>query len=527
MKRDCEIIEAHFFEVPPSKVFATRPITSSCRESNLDVMIRRYRDDTDNGRLNSATTVASIANSLFEPSGSPEREVELPGGTRRSRMVVMLVVKEYGTHSVDKIQYIAGFSDIYQLDELSDADGNIGDRVQFYFNSVIVARTSRSGESRRQSTKVQSSSQIVGQPDGRNYRDLRRDDRPRQRMRNGESQEFLLSPRSVANVMSEEAIRKSIGGSSRSSEHRNDLDGTKRINYADRLSSSYLGRILDGYGQASRNRRYSNEDQFARRDINFASEFMTKLKDKTAVELSFFQEIMTDSEFDIQGYIEYGDLRRIFPEIEDDRVGRVHLIDRDDEFDPDFGEGWVNSRQETIIANQIVSSLPPLMIDLMITEASFIITNEESDDGGIEMYYNRDTGAVKSLFSGTLKTEAMDVLRDRVLCQVMPGMGFTNADFFINATVSLTRESQVNVAFDGGSIREYPFPSFADAMASPLVTVDPELIEEIASDIGRFTGAIDEFLGDDTDIESDTDDINDSISRHLGGEPTHRKIRSI
>lgn len=459
-------------ETPATAKLPARPIR--CHQSgDFDDIISDYANRTYDGKSNSESLLSPIANSVITLDSTPERMVDLPGGHNQSRFVVLIeAVEESGTRT-ERVTFISGYTDHFDYVDAPNGITDVDKDMEIYFNGTVSAtRTSR----REGGSKISltDTSQILTSPIS-SLEDTR----------SRKQREFhLLTPTAVTHRLSHESMALNLGeqiGTIRDTRTTLGCHGVMRSRRDNNCSSSYMSRILGGYDISRNSSKEGNVD------FKMFGEMTALVADSPVQNSAFFKRLLQDSDFVEDGFLTWRSLNSLFPEIRRNKLLDVILQDKDEFTDWRNCDDMGSDLPEALIANMVVSTLPPMFMDLMFDEVDITMTND-TDDGKIMVTIH----GYNSFFEGMDFINNLDTLEHRIRFWVLEGQWFTNTLFHITGVVSARGISNVQVGYDDNDPVPYSYASFADASVSPMLSTDDRALEDITSSMSRLIEVIDE-----------------------------------
>lgn len=475
MSSNISITRIIMIETPATAKLPSRPIR--CHQTgDFDRFIDEYANRTNDGKMHSESLLSPIANAVIQLDATPERIVDLPGGHNESRFVVLIeAVEDTGTRT-ERVTYISGYSDHFDYSSAPGGATDVDRKMEIYFNGTVSAtRTARRGGGSKVS--LTDTSQILTSP-------IRPSDD--YRTKRGRSDEMhILTPSAVTQYLSRDAVADNFGTEAHNiRDLRTSLScmSVMRSRRDNNCPSTYMSRILGGYDQS---RLSSKEDAV---NMSVFSEMQGIVSDSPVQNSLFFRRLLEDGDFVEDGYVTWAALTSMFPEIRRNKLLDVILLDKKERVvDWRDCEDMSSDMPEALIANMVVSSLPPMFMDLMFDEVDFTITND-TDDGKVEVtihgYY--------SFFEGVDFVHNLDALEHRIRFWIIEGQWFTKTMFSITGVVSARGISNIEVSYDDEIPVPYTYASFADASASSMLSFKDDALQSIAGSIGRLIEVIDD-----------------------------------
>lgn len=178
-------------------------------------------------------------------------------------------------------------------------------------------------------------------------------------------------------------------------------------------------------------------------------------------------------------FFTWGDLCRMDPNVQDDRITKVVLMGSPREVSNTMNDvrsgrnnEWSESSREVQLATMLQQAVPGIMMDLAFSGMVFRATNRTV--GGqihVDVMNWQDfpslTGAQIDM------TDFLIAFKNRLVTEVLVDVSFSGqADFAVEMDVDLIGETTILLEWNGGERHRFVVPSFADSLLSPLVTSD-------------------------------------------------------
>lgn len=497
-----DTFEGRILSIKMLETPATMPIYARKMQSRITTQTERlYNDYTRGGTVHSESLLSAVANSAIGYSSDNTREINMPGGYNDSRFRVIIEFLESTMGGGENISYITGYTDFFDYAETRNgADFDRGMRL--YFNDVRTLATRKANNIRSETTRtVRDVSQILS-----NIDDDRNDGRGFVR-----KSTHLMTPGIITQLMQADKVHEQLGAhrdeliihDSRSSTRMNNNHRTRSDN---RVPSHFLNRIMDGYSRSRFSEMHAGHDH-----MKTLGNAVKHTGDSSLNHSKFFETLNSETDYSDDGYVTWSDLKRHFLELEREADITIHKLGRDrisSMVDVSYITPWNDASIETVIANIVVSGIPPMMPDLLFEEVGFTITNETVTG---EVVVTIDRWA--SLYDDLNLQHEIEMLEYRIKEYLFNGCPWVDQlEFLITGDVSLRFESTVSVSVDQDQENIYRFANYADALATPLITDNQEDSYDIANDIKKLINIIDETA--------------DEMQRDAAIEPSRKSDRS-
>ena len=142
---------------------------------------------------------------------------------------------------------------------------------------------------------------------------------------------------------------------------------------------------------------------------------------------------------------------------------------------------WSGADGVTHSATIISQAVPCIMMDLALTRLVFKSTNRSINCQPQTIFMD-----VHGFVSGDLSRQ-IEIFRVRLETELLNDITFNNAlDYAIDMNVDLLGETWLSISINGSPVYDYVTPSFADALMSPVITTNNDVIRSLASDFDNL-----------------------------------------
>ncbi len=150
-------------------------------------------------------------------------------------------------------------------------------------------------------------------------------------------------------------------------------------------------------------------------------------------------------------------------------------------------QSWEASDGATHAAVILGNSVPGLLMDLALTGIHFTSTNRNLGDMSIPSGgMNTKVGNWES-FSDFDMTNHIRAFISRFEREIMYGISsFNQMDYWVEMKVDLLGETWIKISINNGPFIWYNQPSFADALAVPVLTQDRQAVSNVVNDFDMF-----------------------------------------
>lgn len=154
-------------------------------------------------------------------------------------------------------------------------------------------------------------------------------------------------------------------------------------------------------------------------------------------------------------------------------------------------ETWENPNQATHAAVVLSNSVPALLMELALTGIHFQSTNRNL--GTVMMQGGQITTTVGNWesFSDFDMTNHLRTFVARFEREVMPGLTFCNQmDYWLEMRADLLGETWIKISIGGSPMVVFAQPSFADALAVPVLTNNRQAVSGVVEDFSMFLDTV-------------------------------------
>ena len=153
---------------------------------------------------------------------------------------------------------------------------------------------------------------------------------------------------------------------------------------------------------------------------------------------------------------------------------------------------WGSSSGEAVAATWLADSLPAYMAKLGISKVSFVATNNTLD-GSIETR----VANVRSLYGNIDMTPYILAFQAHLSAELLFSMTYGNSiSFSFQVDCDLFGETWITVRWNSATDITFVRPQFADAMFTPIVTTNQQLVVNNANDFQTLYNSLGEVAND-------------------------------
>jgi hypothetical protein len=287
------------------------------------------------------------------------------------------------------------------------------------------------------------------------------------------------------------------------------------------VGTAYAAGIIENYKNARTMDQYGQSEDMI---LDFAR---TNTLEAPLTNDMFIRAVARERGVPITAFFTWQDLCRVDPNVQNDQITKVVLMGSPREIvntdmnDVRSGRNneWGVADRPTQLATILQQAVPGIMMELALSGVVFRATNRTIGGGiHIEVLNWQDfpslTGAQIDM------SEFIQAFKHRLQTEVLIDLSFSGqADFAMHMEVDLLGETVIELEWNGGELKRWVVPSFADALLTPLVTGDIRRPTWIAK---NFQGVFDGVLGTShTEMPEGNDDMFTGGGRAPAGFPNN------
>lgn len=415
----------------------------------------------------SAAGIAGIANEFLRPSAAPEAQIDIVNGWNEKRMRFVMEVQYRFATGTEITVMILGYTDHIGINV---GTHSVSPELRFYVNSVLHMRTTRhiTPMGAQSYQTVVDNSHILANP---NY------DSPRMTG----NQETRLRPEDVFSLQTRAGL-VDTGGFTMDIRSTNTRQAVKSRR-SNNLATSYMADILTSFSNAKKTQ--SGDDGAAEALLLAGAREMAG--EARISEDPFLNAIGNLRRMPPTNDFTWRELVSLDPTIENSSRMIVQFLGEAHRFDAhSVGSTayWGAADKETQLATILMQSISALMMGVAITRIIFRVTN--TGPMGEVLYATMDA---KGFTTGDYSM-LLDKFQVRLIHEVLNDISLNNAiPYTVEANMDLLGESMITLSYDGPPVT-YVSPSFGDALLVPVITSNPQLADNLASDFAHINDQI-------------------------------------
>ncbi len=439
-----------------------------------------YVDGTSMAALQEAThygqnltpaALGAVGADIMRVSATTTGTAAIANGFDTGRLCFMMEVEFPGTAGMVAVEWLLGYTDHVGVQQSAFGGGLVFDKnMRLFFNNVMKGRRVANANAfgRGTHTNVSGSYQLINHDFRANINNLQHQPR-------------LMRPQDVFYSWSMANQRHLLGDEL---QDVRSTHGPERVQVSNRqnvVPGQYLSRMLETW------RTQSVLDEVDSGSLN--SQMGASVAEPTISRLRSLQELSLVSELRAGGSMTWGQL------LQAEDTGRLEdivmvVLAQSQQYRNNLAqrgayEGWHGNGNHTLIANQIVQSVPGVMLQLMLTELDFSVTNQTLNGEWEVLFEN-----VQSFNDGD-KVQQMHAFRAKLTNELMSGISRGGLiPMEIHASFNVVGQTFVQVSIDGGPFTPFMAPSFCDGLFSNIRSPDATTLDRFADNLNKITTSL-------------------------------------
>lgn len=447
-----------------------RPYETDMNDRSMSGIV----EATAHGTRVDPASLAGVAGMFMRPSTEAGQIIQVPNGwnTPRMRFVMQLEYPAFAGGRV--IQYVSGFTNKSDLSFSRQLDPN----MLLYFNNSLLLQeiNEQTPMGPRATMRVVSADQILG---------VEALGVP-SHIAGSASGLRTLRPEDMFSVLS---TAQFAGGPAM------DLRPTflpteplKKSSRKNNQIANYLARSIE------RSAVTASEADWDASSSDIASRTSAKLAEASMVHDNFISWIKARGVMTSGGAVPWGELMAHAPEA--DHVAKVTMTTGPQMHalqSAGSSEYWNGGTHETIFASILSQSVPGIMMDSLVGKFAFRATNRIADQFGRAVGHGPQSAAHQVFITDgrTLNGDNLanvgHNLINKLVYEILPEVSMSGMiDYDVTARFDIFGNSMLSISVGGQPNVDYTVPSFCDSLFTPIVTANPNGVNQLASDIGAM-----------------------------------------
>lgn len=471
-----------------------------------DRIVSQLREATNDGLNLGVSAVQEISAGVITPQAMVEGEVMIPEtfNSRRFRILCRVFEENPFFKSAATQRIFYGYSDHC---DVTLASGLIDPNMRIYFNSETIVAESivNTPNGPRSEAKIIGSNQIISPVN----------------MVGGDNgmfakpSSFLIRPEDNFNTMQTRAVAKNLTelgmigvNIDAQYDHRTMVGEGGSFKYSMRRDTSpvrYLSSSLSAYQHARKEYNGTMHDNDSimfnqKTDSNevLFGEAAAMCRNSSITSNTFLQMLRDNTGYMERGYVTWGELTNLFPELHQPGVARFAMNNGQSirqVSNAGQSQSWNGADYTSIGASLLAQTVPSIMMDTFFRQVSFAVTN---GNGHNEYLFDFHGEACASIIKGIdMRPYLMDLER-RIKVDILNNITRGNQlPFKLSMISDLAGESIIDISIGNEPVERFIAPTFADSLFSPVITRNHKLSGDIANDI---TWLVKSVIDGDNDV---------------------------
>lgn len=438
------------------------------------------RESTRNGQIVTPGTLSDVAGTLLTQQAMPEGICHIPNNWDNRRLRFFIEIEYGATNTTRQRQILSGYTDHSEISTLTGSNVNFDPRMKVFFNNTVSLRDS-----------------FLRAPDGSaSYRTTMADDS--QILRAGgdvytdhtgqafsAGNVYALRPEDLFAGQSASMSVMARGGGQILDTRASFALGARKSTRDNAIPSRYLAKCITALGQA-----YSHTDVDSQPATAVWNSAFSAVREQQMSTDSFFGVLNNRTNYAHQGFVTYYELCGLLEGL--DSVAQYmrpgSMAQTQESYQRGRHEHWNGSGSETLYAARLTSSIPGIMIENMMTKVGFFATNRTVDGKFAINYYENSVGSFTDgidlapflqRFETTMVLEVLNTLTSN-----------STIDIEISMIIDLLGETYISVGIGGAQPVEFTAPTFCDSLYAPLMTINPQSVNDLGEDLGTLVSFI-------------------------------------
>lgn len=463
-----------------------RPFNITVNANTLSKLESVTRGGTNLG----ISAMQQVANDIITPQAMPEGTVSIANGWASRRFRFLMKAQEchplFGGMSTQRI--------FFGTTDHCDASLNfLPDDMRIYFNSeTVVTETLRPGPNGpTKEVMVTGSNQIVSPIE---YQ--------QQQMTNLYSQPtaHLVRPEDMFSIGQSQAVVDNLnrtgalaGGVDVILDSRTMVGQGGAYKYSARRDTSptrYLADAMSAMQHAVMESHMNSFDGAPNSKDHLYREAASHSTNQDIHSNTFFAALKDHCGFMEKGYVTFGELRALFPEL--NRYGEVTHFAMDNGQSirkvnfADQSNHWGGADNTTIAASLLAQVIPAAMMDNYIRNVSFAATN---GNGPGQFAIEIHETATKSVIDGINMIPYLNAFLHRLRVDVLGVISHNNqVPFNVSMMSDLAGDSVIDIRIGAENVIRYVAPTCCDSLFSPVLTRRDDLPRQMSADLLYLVG---------------------------------------
>lgn len=429
------------------------------------------QESTYYGQNLTPAALGAVSADIMRVSATTFGAATIDNGFDTGRLCFMMEVEFPGTAGMVVVEWLLGYTDQVGVMQGMGSNNILFDKnMRLYFNNVMMGRRVAAVRAFGNTTHTN----ISG-----TYQLITHDFRPS--INNLQNQPRLMRPQDVFYSNSMQQTRMQLG---------DEVQDVRSTHGPERIAVSHRRNVVPGQYLSAMLETWRDQTILDEVDSgSLYSQMGASVAEPTIGRIRSLQEIALSSELRVGGSLTWEELLsvddsgcledRAMVVLAQSQRSRSNLAQRGS------FEGWHGNGTSTLVANQIVQSIPGTMLSLMLTEMDFSVTNQTLN-GEWDVVFQK----VQSFNDGD-NIQQVQAFRSKLVNELLPGVSRGNLiPLEIHASFNVLGQTFLEISIDGGPFTPYMAPSFCDGLYSNIRAPDATTLDRFADSLGKITTSL-------------------------------------
>lgn len=187
------------------------------------------------------------------------------------------------------------------------------------------------------------------------------------------------------------------------------------------------------------------------------------------------------------GWIKLAELENIFPDIKDPGKANFHVGTNVSAFNPnqayvdyEGSERWDINSYEVQVASQVITGIPALMTECLMSRVSFFLSNDVAAGFVLSGEPIIQVTDANMLIDGIDPVEFIRIFISRVKNELMVALTrMNNLVVTVSGVIELAKDINLTVSVNNGTPTPFVAPTFCDTVYSPMLTNNASIVDNM------------------------------------------------
>ena len=463
-----------------------RPYQTHIDGQTLDTIVARAESSV--GSISNPSIFSGISSSVVSPSGTPGQQISIPYGWAERRIRFILELSLENNFNGVELLYFQGYTNYSGV----TMSGAVDPMMEFILNSYMrVTRTTMyTANGLQYVDRVTDSGQVIN--------GMLMTENVSMVTPGYEHGVYTLRPQDVFVGISSIQVTEQYEAYGRGAINDSRVAKTSDTQLSSRtnnIPTNYISKILGSYQTAADSQMYGHD---TKNTINRAHEVSfehdSRTKDNPFIRaLSVCRGGGPNS---LRAVFTARELESIDPMLSQ-KTQYVALTPVARSFLPQIGQAahWSASDRETVLATMLSTSVPALMMELMISKIHVRTTNNT-----IGAKFETFIIDAKSISNADM-SKMYGIFIQRLERELLFDMTFGSQEIvMLDMMLDMMGESSINISVNGSPTVLYQTPSFCDSLLAPVTTTSKDNYFQLCNDFGMIFNNMSSAVSDLTNI---------------------------